>query len=290
MINSVNFNNFQPYKKAETSGYSKPVQPQPAVPFGYREQSQGILGSIKDSFLTLTDDVLGVVGLNAALWWIQDFVNGKLLVGKINKHFTDKIPIEEKQNFHVFADEMLQQHKLENKVGIHYNGKPGEAYFTHDGNFIKVGPNQHSSLFHEIGHAVEENNTTIFKKLQRFRGKYAILSLALYALLSGRKQQNDGNYDIGSHLSKTDVAIPLLSFAPELVTEAKASFEGLKFLKTKIGKGITEATYKNVRKSYLTCFGTYLFIPLSIIIMDALRSGANKVREKHQAKQNQYYY
>lgn len=283
----------QAYKKAET-GYSQPVQLKSNAPaFGYREEPQqgGVLQSIKDSFLTVTDDVVSLVGLNVALVWLQNFVNGKLLVGKINKHVTDKITPEERAKLPALADEMLEKHGLKNKVGIDYHGKLGEAFYTHDGNFIRVGSNQHSSLFHEIGHAVEENNTRLFKWLQRGRGNYSILALGLYALLSGRQQQFDGNYSIGSSLTKTDVAIPLLAFAPELITEAKASMTGLKFLKEKLKTGaISESLYKNTKRSYLACFGTYLFIPLSIIIMDALRSGANKVREKYTHKQNQYYY
>lgn len=214
-----------------------------------------------------------------------------MLVGKINKHFTDKITAEEQAKLPALAKEMLEQHGLKNKVDIDYHGKIGEAFYTHDGNFIRVGPNQHSSLFHEIGHAVEENNTKAFKYLQRGRGKYAYLSMLLYAALSGRQQQNDGSYSIGSSLTKTDVAVPLLAFAPELITEAKASMTGLKFLKEKLKAGaISESLYKNTKRSYLACFGTYLFVPLSIIIMDALRSGANKVRQKHAIRNNQYYY
>lgn len=294
MIGGVSlYNGIQPFKKAETVGYSKPIQPQPSVPFGHRESSDGILSSIKDTFLTVTDDTVGLVGFNAALAWLQNLVSGKLLVGKINKHYTDKITPEEQAKLPTLAQEMLEKHGLHEgvkKVSI-YDGKPGEAFYTHDGNFIKVGPEQHSSLFHEIGHAIEENNTSIFKRLQRGRGKYAYLSMLLYAMLSGREQQQDGSYSIGSSLTKADVAVPLLAFAPELITEAKASFEGLKFLKEKLKAGaITESLYKNTKRSYLACFGTYLFVPLSIIIMDALRSGANKVREKHAMKNNQYYY
>lgn len=290
MIGGVNlYNGVQPYKKAETAGYSRPIQAQNAVPFGHREDD-GILSSIKDSFLTISDDAVSLVGFNVALGWLQNLVSGKLLVGKINKHFTDKITPEERAKLPALAEEMLQQHGLKGKVAVHYDGKHGEAFYTHEGNYIKVGPNQHSSLFHEIGHAIEENNTNIFKKLQRGRGRYSYISLLLYAMLSGRNQQQDGSYNIGSSLSKTDVAIPLLAFSPELITEAKASFEGLKFLKEKLKAGaITESLYKNTKRSYLACFGTYLFVPLSIIIMDALRSGANKIRQKHAMRNNQYY-
>lgn len=302
MIGSVNLYNVnQPIKKAENNGYSRPIQSQQAVSFGYRGESQGIFSSIKDSFLMLTGDALGLVGFNVALAWLQNLVSGKLLVGKINKHFTDKITPEEQGKLRGLAEEMLEQHGLDKgakKVAIEFNGPKGEAFYTHTGNeknikpnSIVVGKNQHSSLFHEIGHAVEENNTTIFKKLQRGRGKYAYISLLLYAMLSGRRQQNDGSYSIGSSLSKSDVAIPLIAFAPELITEAKASMTGLKFLKEKLKAGkISESLYKNTKHSYLACFGTYLFVPLSIIIMDALSSGANRARERYQARQNGYYY
>lgn len=282
----------QAYKKAETGYSGRPIQSQQAVPFGYREEQQGILGSIKDTFVELTNDVVGAVGFNVALAWLQNLVSGKILVGKINKHFTDKITPEEQSKLTSLADEMLEKHGLKDKVPIYYNGVKGEAFYTHDGNFIRVGPNQKSSLFHEIGHAVQENNTRGFKWLQRGRGRYAYLSMLLYAMLAGRSQQQDGSYSIGSSLTKTDVAVPLLAFAPELITEAKASMTGLKFLKEKLKTGaISESLYKNTKRSYLACFGTYLFVPLSIIIMDALRSGANKVREKYAHKQNnQYYY
>lgn len=301
MIGGVNLYGVnQAYKKAENTGISRPVQSQNAVPFGYREEQQGVLGSIKDAFVSFTNDAVSLVGFNVALAWLQNMVSGKLLIGKINKHFTDKITPEEQGKLEGLANEMLEKHGLssgDKKVHL-YDGTADEAFYTHVGdqkidlkpNSIVTGKNQKAALFHEIGHAVEENNTKAFKWLQRGRGRYAYLSMLLYAMLSGRSQQQDGSYSIGSSLSKADVAIPLLAFAPELITEAKASMTGLKFLKEKLNAGaITKSLYKNTRNSYLACFGTYLFVPLSIIIMDALRSGANKIKEKHAHRQNQYY-
>lgn len=303
MIGSVNLYSVnQAYKRAETVN-SQPIQPKSnTTAFGYMDEQQGVLGSIKDAFVSFTNDAVSLVGFNVALAWLQNMVSGKLLVGKINKHFTDKITPEEQSKMYSLANEMLDQHGLNSgakKVEIRMGGAD-EAFYTHTGdssrgikaNSIVVGKNTQSSLFHEIGHAVEENNTKAFKWLQRGRGRYAYLSMLLYAMLSGRSQQQDGSYSIGSSLSKADVAIPLLAFAPELITEAKASMTGLKFLKEKLNAGaITESLYKNTKRSYLACFGTYLFVPLSIIIMDALRSGANKIKEKHAMRQNnQYYY
>ena len=138
MIGGVNLYGVnQAYQKAEM-GYSRPIQPQSSVNFGNQSGSDGILGSIKDSFLTFTDDAVGAVGFDAALAWLQNLVSGKLLVGKINKHFTDKITPEEQSNLRSLADEMLEQHGLKDKVAIHTNGTKGEAFYTHQGNFIKV--------------------------------------------------------------------------------------------------------------------------------------------------------
>lgn len=287
MIGSVNLYNINhPFKiKTDAQNFTVSNQPSKSVPFGYRDDYQN--HPVRDLFFTLTDDIVGLTGLNAALWYIQSFVNGKILSGKINKHFTSKITEEQKNKFPSMAYEMLEEKGLKDKVKL-FQGKPDEAFFTHQGNFIKVGKDQYSALFHEIGHAVEENNTVILKKLQRFRGKYTILSLALYALLSQRQKNDDGNQSI---LSKSDALIPLIAFSPELITEAKASQIGLKFLKEKLNAGVIEKSlYKNIKKSYITCFATYLFIPVSIMLMDALRNGANKARQRKIQRQNPFYY
>lgn len=268
------------------------------VSFGYRDDDY-TPHPVRDLFLTLTNDMVGLVGINTALWWVQNFVNGKILVGKINKHFTDKI--KDNNKLKKLAFEMREYHELHDgpqKVNMKFDGKPGEAFYTHVGNNIipansvVVGKNNYSSLFHELGHAVEENKTNIFKKLQRFRGNYTILALGLYALLSQNKKpqstlNKSKNQGIGAKiknfLSKSNAIIPILAFSPELITEAKASIEGLKFLKTKISN--KSALYKNIRASYFTCFLTYLFVPVSIMLMDSLQRSV----EKRIQRKREYY-
>jgi hypothetical protein len=93
---------------------------------------------------------------------------------------------------------------------------------------------------------------------------------------------------VKNFLNKNDWAIPLIAFSPELITEAKASQIGIKFLKEKMMEGkLDKSVFKNIKKSYLTCFSTYLFIPVSIMLIDAIRNSANKNVQKH--NQRMYY-
>lgn len=296
MIGSVNLSGMKPFNSAENKKYSVLNQQCKNLQFGYREQSQSPLQSLKDTVLMFTDNAVGMIGMNMVIWWMQSFVNGKILSGKINERFTKNI--KDKSKLASLAYEMLDKHELKDKVKI-FQGNGNEAYFTHIGNEIVVGKNQYSSLFHEIGHAVIENKTKVLKMLQRFRtntftrrfgGNYTLLSLALYALFSQRQKQDGEDQSIGSKISKSDAIIPLLAYSPELITEAKASQEGLKFLKQKLNAGaIEKSLYKNIKKSYITCFATYLFIPVSIILIDMLRNSANNARRKRMMRQNQFY-
>lgn len=301
MINSVNAYSVNAYSVNNTykkdfgsKKTSKSNQSRVNLTFGDSYQSSPFQG-LKDLAVTLTNDVVGLFGVNAALMAMQRFVNGKVLIGKINKHFTKDITDADNNKLAKLADEMREQKGLANKL-IFNKGNPGEAYYTHLGNKIVVDPKQMSSIFHEIGHAIEENSTKVLKFLQRGRGHYTELSLALYMLMSMRPKKKDHyqdteNQGIGSKIanfvSKSDAVIPLLAFAPELITEGKASQYGLKFLKEKLGK--EAPLYKNIKKSYLTCFATYLFIPVSIMLVDAIRNSANKAMQRRKLQQSQFY-
>lgn len=306
MINSVSFNtNRASTQRAQNKGVM-PDLSRRNLSFGYGEQNNSFLDNVKYGFATLTNDVVGLVGFNALLWWIQSKVNGDLLVGKIHKHYTDKITDEEKAKFEPLAQDMLKIEHMdsgEHKVNVHTSPEyTGKAYFTERGNHVVVGPDNLGALYHEIGHAKIENNTTILKALQRFRGHYTPIALALYALMStNRKQiynpfglpQEQGFGDkVKNFFSRSSLLIPLIAFSPELITEAMASKYGMNFLKKQVdAKKIPAALRKNIGKSYLACFGTYLFIPVSIILMEIMQNSlekeVNKLRQKRMA--NQYY-
>lgn len=283
MINSVNaYGVNNTYNNLEVKNASKANQTRANVQFGYGgyyQEPQSPLQGLKDLAVTLTNDAIGFLGINAVLLAVQKFVNGDILIGKINKHFTKDIDSKNIDKLDNLADEMLQKHGLTDKVR-RFDGPNGEAFFNHEKNIVVVGKDKYSALFHEIGHAVEENKTTFFKTLQRGRGHYAEASLLLYALLGQNKSDDN----------KLSTIIPLVAFAPELITEAKASLEGLKFLKEKVKlQQLEKSVFKKIRSSYLTCFATYLFIPVSIMLVDAIRNSANKAMQRRKAERSQFY-
>lgn len=54
MIGGVNLYSVNQAYKQAGMGYSRPIQPQSNAPaFGYREEPQGIVSSLKDAFLQL---------------------------------------------------------------------------------------------------------------------------------------------------------------------------------------------------------------------------------------------
>ena len=114
------------------------------------------------------------------------------------------------------------------------------------------------------------------------------LALGLYTLMAQRPKNPYEDKSPGpiakvkNFLTKNDYVIPLLAFSPELITEFKASQYGLKFLKSKVKDGaIDKALFNKIKKSYITCFSTYLFIPVSIMLVDALRNSVNKKVNKY---------
>lgn len=286
MINSVSANPNSAYiQKAQNKGVM-PDLSRKNLSFGYGEQDNSLFDNARYGFASITNSLLGLVGFNAALWWIQSKVNGDILVGKINKHYTDKIHNDEKLT--KLADDMLDFHKLKGKVET-VVGPDGEAYYSALGNRIVTGRDKASALFHEIGHAVIENKTTFLKFLQDHRGSYTVIALALYALMSQNKKQSYNPYEeqnegfgskVKNFLSRSTLLVPLLAFSPELITEAMASKKGLDFLKGKVEKPL----YNNIKNSYRACFATYLFIPVSIILMELLQSGIEKEVQKHRYK------
>lgn len=295
MINSIKFgnlnnpNNFSA-KQAESASPCK--NESFGQSFGNYYEDDYESHPVRDFFMELTGDAVGLVGFNTALWWLQSFVNSKLLIGKINKHFTSKISAEDEKKIVEAAKAMIGKVEPNNKDAFSCeisNKTQGEAFYTDRGNFVHVSADQKSSLFHEIGHAMEENNTKIFKWLQRGRGHYTILSLGLYALMSQNKknQQENQHKSFVSKLLSPTVVVPMLAFAPELITEAKASITGVRFLeKNQKAFKMSDNLIKNIKRSYLACFGTYLFIPVSIILMEHLQHSAERAMQRRKMRQH----
>ena len=255
----------------------------------------------------LVSSVVGVGFLifvyHSGVAFLQRQINGKLLGGYLDKKFMSLIP--EKDKMLPLGDKMRKKYGLENKVRIFESRKNDEAYYSSSNNNIVISKNTRSAIFHELGHAIIENKTKFLRFLQQNRDNYANISLFLNSIIMMYNKQAADNkkvkkrVDKNSQISKTTnektnkiniqnkfskllskypYAIPILAFSPELITEAGASYYGMKFLKKELAQGnILKKTYKNIAKSYLTAFSTYLFIPVSIILVNLTSLGLKKV-------------
>lgn len=159
---------------------------------------------------------------------------------------------------------MLKEKGLLNKIKIYILDDKKEAYYTHKGNYIKIHKDKLLALPHEIGHGIVENKTTVLKYLQRFRGRYAAIALALYALGRSKpdnpfsEEEQSTFAKMQNFLHKYRILIPMIAFSPELITEFAASKYGLDGLK----KYASPALQKAARKHYIAAFCTYLAFPV----------------------------
>ncbi len=170
----------------------------------------------------------------------------------------------------VYTDKLKKLKLIIDKTGQ-------DAHFDYVNKAIKVTKNTLISLPHEIGHAVQEHNTSILKKLQRFRGNYAFLALLLYGL--GRNKSTDTKENkslLGKFqdtLHKYNLLIPLLAFSPELITEFAASKIGLDAMKK---ANAPKQLINAARKHYAVAFCTYLALPLFAVIDNFILRKASK--------------
>ena len=243
------------------------------------------LGSILN---TTTDAIFTIIALTCGIKVLQKYVNSKFLVNFLNKRFNNKL--QDFKQFENLAEKMKKEHNLDKKNVKIFITKGDDAYYTTDGNKIVVGEELKSALFHELGHAVIENNTRLLSILQNGRGQYNNIALLLNTIMMGNTVKADKNKNkkekqhtqkngIQKFLQKYPSIIPLIAFSPELITEIGASTYGLKFLKKEVKSGnLPKKVFNNILKSYLTCFSTYFFIPVSIVFVNHLNKKLTKTQ------------
>lgn len=144
--------------------------------------------------------------------------------------------------------------------------------------------NLYSSVYHEIGHALNANNSFIFKNLQKLRGILTpfgapILGLGFLAvgIFHKNKPQKENNSSDSKTMDFVKNNAGKLTFAtclPMLIEEGAASIKGLKEAKPYLDA----VQYKNLSKNYKRAFGSYFVttavlsgaIALGILIKDKI--------------------
>lgn len=154
---------------------------------------------------------------------------------------------------------------------IMYQMTKGNSCYAFFDKTIYTSKNSRLSLFHEMGHALNDNKSYIPKFLQKYRNLYnyiaspcAIFAIALSSPqnVKNNKQNNHNNENNNSNILtklknsfvKFSPLILFLSFMPEVLEEGIASLKGQKFAKNVLDKDI----FKKVKRSNLLGFSTYL--------------------------------
>lgn len=162
------------------------------------------------------------------------------------------------------------------------------GYFSNANKIITPEKSLQVSVFHEMGHALNNNGGVVLKTLQKVRPASLMLSgtILSLALLNKRKvgdEKSDNKLQrVFDGFKKHAPLLTGLVMLPMVAEEGIASLRGDAIARNLVKEGkLTKELLKKVRVSNLLGFSTYLF---SAIAMAASCKGAIKVKDKVQAK------
>lgn len=151
------------------------------------------------------------------------------------------------------------------------------AYFSETKDVVIHSKNTYSSVYHELGHAMNANGNIFTKALQQARvlTPFGISVVAPIALAVGifhkvdetkpaeAKSKKEKTLDfIANNAGK----LTLASYMPLVAEEALASYRGINQAKKYVTKGVLSG----LKKNYITALGTYVGMALTVTGLTAL--------------------
>ena len=200
-------------------------------------------------------------------------------------------------------------------AGLKYKLGMAVNYFPSTNKIIAPDKSLQASIFHEMGHALNNNGGSLMKMLQRIKPVAMVLpGIILGAALLNKRKVNDEQLPTDSKFQRLKDGIKrnagkltALAFAPMLVEEGAASLRGGKIAKDlfKLGKlstviedgKLSKELLNKVRLANITKFAGYALLAagtvaatkLAIKIKDKLQARYEaKQEEKYQAKLEKY--
>lgn len=190
---------------------------------------------------------------------------------------------------------------LDVKDGIKSNPNAIQYKFGLNAGFLPkankiITPSKHlqTSVFHEMGHALNANGGKLLKGLQKVRpvAMLAPAVILLVSLLNKRKttdapQQGDNAIQKGADFVKKNAAgLTALSMLPMLLEEGLASLRGQGIAKNLVKSGdLSKALLKKVRLTNLGGFASYaLAVVGTALAAKAAIVVKDKIQAKHEAK------
>lgn len=215
---------------------------------------------------------IGISGLRQHNVKIKDYTsNAPMDINVYKENMRLKLKTELKGKNLSQKLKIYKKHSKELSAGIFMrnivNGE--QACFAHKKNLVHLNIKKRGLAgFHELGHAINYNKSTIWNKIQKNRKikKFVIPALALTAIFKRGKTDTEmpKNFaDSTTTFIKNNVGkLAFLFMLPTLCEEIKASINGNKLAKLTCSPEL----YKKVVKSNLCAASTYLQQALAISI------------------------
>lgn len=160
------------------------------------------------------------------------------------------------------------------------------AFFQTSNECIVHSKNLYTSVYHELGHAMNANGNWLTKGLQRARGLTPLgasivapfaLGVALFHKVDNTKPKEQKGIVEKSldFVANNAATITAASYVPMLAEDGLASIRGLKAVKPHLGKNMTLKLAKN----YTVAFGTYAIAAIGVSL--GVKCGiwlANKIK------------
>ncbi len=228
-------------------------------------------------------------GDRAAIGALANEVKENKLWKFISKLFKDNKEVSDA--YEEAIDSKAKQVFQQIKIGLN-------ACFIPNSNKILV-PDKHlqTSVFHEIGHAMNANGSVFLKALQKCRplAKFVPAAVLLISLLNKRPKKSEklDNTTTKNKLQNTaDVIkdnaglITGLSMLPMLLEEGIASLRGQNLAKNLVKEGsLSKELFKKIKLTNLGGFASYATaIAAAIVTCEMAIKIKDKIQKKHEAK------
>lgn len=162
---------------------------------------------------------------------------------------------------------------LANSLDVVANGR--NAFYAKTSNIAVAPKSKPSLILHELGHAINNEKSNIFKRLQKFRtiGYNAPAILLLANHFFGKKKDGEETF-IEKHAGKLGFA----AFVPTIIEEGMASLRGINAAKQTLGKS---ANLGPLKRNYFFAWMTYVLAGVGMGIASKLAvNGRNETKEQ----------
>lgn len=213
---------------------------------------------------------------------VLEEVKQNKMINKIAKLLT-KSEMDESSMYKMASDQMLSQIK----------GGYNACYLPKANKVIIPDKHLQTSVFHELGHAMNANGSALTKALQKCRplAKYVPIAVLAISLLNKTPKNEDNKKKNESQNIFKKVAngiknhaglISGLAMAPMVLEEGLASLRGQKLAKSLVKDGkLSKELFKRIKLTNLGGFASYTLVLIATAIACEV---AIKVKDKAQQK------